>query len=216
MLVSDGVHDATDTQVIDKLRALHPSEAAVGPSDIRDIPLLIGDDATPDDKRDRLTSILHLVRSFPKESAAGPSGLWPSHLQDCLIDETLPESKELIEALDAFVCWAASGRIPLPAAPFLCAARLTPLRKPAAHAQMVAEQQCFDDIGNCVGPDLAPNGPTLSSQAVLAVRPIAAGEVLRRLVSKFVMRHPMVTKNLADLCPSQVGVGLQGAVDLVP
>ena len=46
-------------------------------------------------------------------------------------------------------------------------------------------------------------------------RPIAAGETLRRLVGKSLMRNPDVSRQLHVLSPSQCGVGVSGACGLL-
>lgn len=54
-----------------------------------------------------------------------------------------------------------------------------------------------------------PDGP-------VAVRPVASGEFLRRLVGKFLVRRHEGMEEAADLCPQQLGVGVKGSTDLLP
>ena len=50
----------------------------------------------------------------------------------------------------------------------------------------------------------------------MAVRPIAVGETLRRVVGKFVMGSQQVTAALAYLHPQQLGVKVEGACETIP
>ena len=79
----------------------------------------------------------------------------------------------LVMAVGEFVGKGLQGKLPDDAAPYLCGARLIPLRKPGAK---------------------------------MAVRPIAVGETLRRLVGKFAMRCEEVRGAVEALIPKQVGV----------
>ena len=50
----------------------------------------------------------------------------------------------------------------------------------------------------------------------MALRPIAVGETLRRLVSKIAMRSPHVLEAINHLMPTQLGVGVPGAAETIP
>jgi len=70
-----------------------------------------------------------VVRSFPLGSAAGPSGLQPHHLLDFLNSADSAAKARLLESLLVLVKATSSGRLQPRAPPYLCAARLIPLRK---------------------------------------------------------------------------------------
>jgi len=78
---------------------------------------------------DQLLDMETVVRSSPPGSAAGPSGLRPQHLLDCLNSAESAANARLLEALLTLVTAISSGRLHPRAAPYLCAARLIPLRK---------------------------------------------------------------------------------------
>ena len=193
LLTSDGVQDASDPLILAKLRSLHPAEPppGYGPDGARQA---LPSDTTDEGTRERLDQLRRAVFSFGKESAPGPSGLRSDHLKAMLLG---PMADSLLTALDAFVqrCLRVG---PHPAiAPILSAARLTALRKVS------------DRDGP---PDAVGNATTVVEEGT---RPIAAGETLRRLVGKTLMRHPEVTKQLKSLQPVQCGVGVPNACPLV-
>jgi len=70
-----------------------------------------------------------VVRSFPPGSAAGPSNLRPQHLLDFLNSADSAAEVGLLEALLTLITTVSAGRLHPRAAPFLCAARLIPLKK---------------------------------------------------------------------------------------
>ena len=76
------------------------------------------------------------------------------------------DGHHLLTASDTFVCHALSQGLPAPAVPVFCAACLTPLQKPH--------------------PSGAPDG----------TQRIAAGEVLRRLAGKLLMRNVAIVREL--------------------
>ena len=118
-------------------------------------------------------------------AAPGPSGLRPDHLKDLVGDGASVDSHHLLSALDQFVRTVLTAPLPPALTYILCAARLTPLRKP--------------------DPNGGPDG----------TRPIAAGETLRRLTARFLMRQPAVVTDLKALQPFQCGVGMPNACPLL-
>jgi len=126
LLTSGGVCDAADPAVLARLRELHPQAEgpALEPPLPEDRP-----DVAPSWASDQLQAMEAVVRSFPPSSAAGPSGLRPQHLLDCLNSADSAAKAGLLEALLTLVTTVSSGRLHPRAAPYLCAARLIPLRK---------------------------------------------------------------------------------------
>ena len=109
----------------------------------------------------------------------------------------MPSAGDLLGALERFLSWAARDGLPRQASRYFSAARLTPLNK----AEALPDEDIF---GNSIPPD-SPK-----------VRPIASGEVLRRLVAKFTLAQAAVKRAVKTLSPTQVGVGVRGAADLAP
>eukprot|EP00971_Amphidinium_carterae_P139983 2773732-Amphidinium_carterae.1 len=138
---------AADSQRIRTLREVHGSA----------VPVLDGDGA------------LQALRSFPKGSSGGMSGLRPQHVKDALIPAW---RDELLRQLTGFAHRVARGDVPPQIVPWFAGGNLTVLQK--------------------------PNGR--------GFRPIAVGEVLRRLVGKMLL--PSVQDTVKDhLHPIQLGVG---------
>ena len=81
LLTSDGTHDPRDPSIWEKLRLLHPQRSPPNPEQHppRMNPALC-DDAPGFGE----PLIKDAILRFPRCSAAGPSGLRPSHLQDAL------------------------------------------------------------------------------------------------------------------------------------
>jgi len=86
-------------------------------------------DFAPSWASDQLLAMETVVRSFPPGSASGPYGLWPQNLLDCHNCADSAAKEGLLEALLTLVTKTSSGRLHPLAAPYLCAARLIPLRK---------------------------------------------------------------------------------------
>ena len=137
---------------------LHPSESEPPRRNINDLALA-----------PRLSSdaVLEALRSFPKGTGAGPSGLRAQHLLDSL---TPANRATVLELLTEVVQLLADGRGPDELAPFLAGAGL-----------MASEKK---DGG---------------------VRPIAVGEILRRLVAKILCKEVQEAAR-QHLWPLQVGV----------
>ena len=175
-LLSTGLHDAADAAVRKALEALHPARnriAEVFPSEMWPM------DTSPEGQKTRLKALKQNILQFPLGSAAGPSGLRPQHIQD-IIRKDAGVAALLLEALDEFCTTALRGTLPAEAAPYLCGAKLIPLKKPGAK---------------------------------MAVRPIAVGETLRRLVGKTVMASPKVQDAVTNMLPTQLGVAVEGACE---
>ena len=197
-LTSMGILDINDEQVQNALRLLHPNGSPCPgvPAGFQDYAVFSEED---DEKRERFKTILALVRSFDVASAPGPSGLRPDHLKDLLDDDASPGATDLLQSLETLMVHGLMGNIPEVARPYLCGARLTPLRKTQATPEL-------DPFGNAV--QTAPKVPA-------QVRPIASGECVRRLIGKFALQMPAVRVATKALQPLQVGVGVPGAAELV-
>jgi len=105
---SDGVCDAADPAVLTRLRGLHPQ--AEGPSLKPPLPEDRPDFA-PSWATDQLLAMEAVVRYFPPGSAAGPSGLPPQHLLDCLDPADSAAKAVLLEAPLTLVTAISSGRL---------------------------------------------------------------------------------------------------------
>ena len=105
--------------------------------------------------------VLHAAMSFPRGSAAGPSGLRPSHLRESLQCEASAVESDLMIALTDFcnLCAFDTGTLPASITQVLLTSSLFPSRKALSREDTV--------IGG--------------------VRTIASGETLRRLVAKCVL-----------------------------
>jgi len=126
LLTSDGVCDSANPAVLARLRELHPQ--ADGPGLVAPLPE-DRPDVTPSWATDRLLAMEAVLRSFPPGSAACPSRLRPQHLLDCLNSADSAAKTGLLVALLTLVTTVSAGRLHPRAAPYLCAARLIPLKK---------------------------------------------------------------------------------------
>jgi hypothetical protein len=152
-------------EVTNILRTKHPNGIPLqaNPSDLIDSFKISSDD------------IQHALKSFPKGTGCGRSGLRVNHLLN-LISPNIPS---FLDKLTAVLNIAASGKAPKDFAPFLASAPLVPLYK---------KDQ--------------------------SIRPIAVGEVLRRIISKVALRKAM-SRVVDYLCPLQVGVGLSNGAEAI-
>jgi len=105
--------------VLARLRELHPQ--AEGPNLEPPLPE-DRPDVAPSWASDQLLAMETVVRSLPPGSAAGPSGLRPQHLLDCLNSADSAAKAGLLEALLTLVTTNSSGRLHPGAAP-ACAQR---------------------------------------------------------------------------------------------
>jgi len=69
------------------------------------------------------------VGSFSSRSAAGPSGLRPQHMLDCISSADGPAKTGLLEAPLLLVTTASAGSLHPVAGPYMCVACLIPPRK---------------------------------------------------------------------------------------
>ena len=157
-------------EVIAALQQLHPPGPPVVPPA-----------ASPEVAPAAFTSaqLIKALKSFPRFSAPGPSGLRPAHLLEAITCGSAACEQAATDILLDFCQFAANGSLPAPIATLLCASRLLPFSKKAG-----------------------------------GIRPIAVGEVLRRLIGKLLlMNHqPEVVDHLK---PAQLGVGVSGAPELI-
>ena len=123
-----------------------------------------------------IEDVRRAIKSFPKGSGCGPSGLRPQHLRDALVPGF---EDEVLRQLTAVINILLRGEAPDGARSFLSGASLTALPK---------------DDGD--------------------LRPIAVGEVLRRLAGKCCANS--VKDDMRDILePWQVGVGTPGGCEAV-
>jgi len=118
-------------------------------------------------------SVRESLRSFPRGTACGRSGLRAAHLLEMVGCEV----PDFLKSFTAVLNIAVSGRASEKFAPFMASAILVPLLKKDR-----------------------------------TIRPVAVGEVFRRLVSKLSFRK-VFSRSRAWLMPVQVGVGVSGATE---
>jgi len=173
-LMSHGLHDPEDPQVVEKLRALHPPcEEKLPPS----LPKrLDGPMSGPEDVRAWEELVRSAILRFPRGTAPGPSGLRASHLYDCV--QRRGGGAPLVSALAHLAQLWSSGGLPDGHEAIWCGATLIPLKK-------------------------ADGG----------VRPVAIGETLRSLLGKTLLSMPQALDEVRRLQPTQVGLGMSGAVE---
>ena len=124
-------------------------------------------------------AVLKGVRSFPNDSAPGPSGLRPSHLQEAIRCPSPDWAAQALNTLTCLVNLLAAGRAPPPVLLHLCGASLLASpKKSGGH------------------------------------RPIAVGEVLRRLTSKC-LAIASRSSAISSLIPLQLGVGVKGGCEAI-
>jgi hypothetical protein len=124
VLTSRGSLDPTDPTVLAALRRLHPDS---GDLNLDDFPEAT-DPGIPDaDPGFWEPLVREAILGFPRGSAAGPSGLRPSHLQDAV--RRRGGGAVLVKAIARLTSLWVHGRLPLSHGPLLCGANLTPLAK---------------------------------------------------------------------------------------
>ena len=120
--------------------------------------------------------VLSALRSFPKGTGCGKTGLRVSHILEMYGGENL----HFLNAFTSFIQLLANGKAPSSLAPFIASASLIPILKK-------------DNV---------------------SVRPIAVGEVIRRITSKILMAK--IKDMVADyLKPMQVGVGVPNGTEAI-
>ena len=158
-----------------ELGRLHPQ---------RNLPIPV--DITPQQTIFALEEVLQAALSFPKGSAAGPSGFRPSHLREALLCGASEVESSVLNTLTDFVNLCASGTLPVEITQVVLAATLIPFRKNSARDVFI----------------------------VGGVRPIASGETLRRLVAKCVLKK-VQDKFKAIVTPLQCGVAVPDAINSI-
>ena len=123
---------------------------------------------------------MQALRSFPRDSASGPSGLRPNHIAEAFRCKASGPSLDLLESISHLASLAANGQLPTSLSPLLAAARLLPFRKKTG-----------------------------------GIRPVAVGDVFRRLIGKSVLKLYQSEVVDAHLYPVQLVVGIQGATELI-
>ena len=158
------------SQVLSEMEAKHPlARAALRWDELR--PVHAAASVVHDTE-----AVSRAIKSFPKGSGCGPSGLRPQHLRDALVPGF---EDEVIRQLTAVVNILAKGEAPAEVRAFMSGAMLAALPK---------------DDGD--------------------LRPIAVGEVLRRLVGKCSADN--VKNDMREILePWQVGVGTPGGCEAV-
>ena len=123
-LLSDGIYDAKDAYVRERLSQLHPPPLPKCP------PITSRWKWTDDDsgERELLFQVRRIVLDFPAGSGGGPSGLKPSHLQD-IVREDDGTGASLVTSLSSFLKFCVDGHLSPEAAQYMCSANLIPLRK---------------------------------------------------------------------------------------
>ena len=187
LVTSHGIHDASDTAIMQRLQDLHPYEHPVPVP----YPLDRPDDLPAVSATDR-AAMHDLVRSFPAGSAAGPSGLRPQHLLDVLCAASTRSKDCLLTSLVAFCQLCTGGQCSSEAVPWLCAATLWPLRKADGSVRPIA-----------VGETLR----RLTGKFLLQ-RPEA-----KSAVERLEPRQTAFRKGSPCSC---IGMGIQEAINLLP
>lgn len=200
MLMSDGIQDAEGPVIMERLAALHPPEPEPGCQPRNADCQKLEFDMTEEGIRECLIDIRKAINFFPKESAHGPSGLRPDNLKEMLPDPLGTQSDTLLGTIVNFIRMCLAEGIPKNVAFVSMGAWLTLLRKPG---QANTSQ---DELGN----EIQNAEPTKDG-----TRPISAGECLRRLVGKFLMRHPTIRDRMKEIQPLQCGVGVPAACELI-
>ena len=131
-LIAEQLLEPTD-EVTQQLRQLHPSRYEEWPR----VPSMSPDELPFTDEQIRM-AVSDAIKSFPAMSAAGPSGLKPSHLRDMLNSPVVAVRERFVGLLSRLVKAAVTGSLPLDVAPSLMAGNLLPFAKPAGGVRPIA------------------------------------------------------------------------------
>lgn len=159
-LLSQGLCSETPDTVA-ALRQLHPTSPAPSVPPLHELPMALVLD---------VECVSKALRSFPADTAPGPTGLRVQHVRDAL---GLGAADALLEQLTAVINLLVQGHACNSIMPLLAGAGLVALPKPSQ-----------------------------------GVRPIAIGELLRRLTAKC-LTHEVRADAKAYLWPAQVGVAVK-------
>ena len=159
-LLSQGLCPETP-EIVAALRLLHPTSPAPSVSPLHELPMAPVLD---------VECVSKALRSFPADTAPGPTGLRIQHVRDAL---GLGAGDALMDQLTAVVNLLVQGHACSSIMPLLAGAGLVALPKPSK-----------------------------------GVRPIAIGELLRRLTAKCLM-HEVRADAKTYLWPAQVGVAVK-------
>ena len=187
LLNSAGTHDPNDVKVWARLEELHPDQKQALPAGMPTaLPPMLGDDA-PEFWEPKLSdAIVH----FPRGSAPGPSGLRPGHLQDAM--KRKGAGAGLLSALARLTQAWVHGLLPADHAPALCAANLTPLRKPDGGVRPVA---VGDTLRRLVGKALLATN--VAKQQVSSLAPLQTGIGIKGAAESVAMGCQSMVDHLA-------------------
>jgi hypothetical protein len=162
-LSSDGITEPSAETTI-QLQEKHPSGQLPTPVDLTGVESI----------QINMEDITLALRSFPKGTACGRSGLRVSHLM-----ETLYLGTNLDNEFLTHVNYLVQGKAPPELAAFYASASLIALKKKD-----------------------------------FSIRPIAVGEIIRRLTSKICLRK-VTAKAIKYFAPYQLGIGIPNAIETI-
>lgn len=168
-LISRGAADTRDPDIAAKLRDLHPTAPPV----IRGSGSLLPEwlDSPISLEPDEYAQIaMQAVTSFPPGSAAGPTGLRPCHLKDCL---RRPGACAVLRCgLGSFVEAAANGKLPQVMSEWICASNLIAINKKDGGIRPIA---VGDTLRRVVGKALLHTPDVKSQLSILQPRQCGVG-----------------------------------------
>jgi len=192
---------------------------------------------TPSWATDLILAMEAVVRSFPPGSAAGPSGLRPQHLLDCLNSADSDANTCLLEALLTLVTKVSAGRLQPRAAPYLCAARLIPLKKKDEGVRPIAVGDTLRRLtakwllatsqGRSASAALAPlqiafakgspcEGLEMDVQALAETRHVSTGWLLLQVDLNNALNSPRYPGCLGAAVPVHAALGTSGLPSSAP
>ena len=177
-LVSEGVFQL-DESVLAQLAEKHPQGTSYVPTEAA-LPQAHSEcrECLPFDA----ASVLAAIRSFPRGTAPGASGLRAQHLVDALESPSLAEDCQVVAVLAKVCSSLATGDVASDLAPWMAGAPIFPLKK--------------KDKG---------------------IRPIAVGEVMRRLVGKLWLGSSKIKEKYEPFLKDvgQLGVRVKNGADRI-